>query len=217
MSRPNSGAMTSSTSKKREDDVEAPALPELPERVRRDHRDRAVGEVEDAGRRVGHDETHRDQGIDAPGHQAGDQEALECSHLLSGLLGAAGTCRRSGIRLVGPEIGGSAMRWNLPPLNSPQDVAVHALALRARRLRRDHAVGVEVLDLVKCRQDASCGSACSRVLACRTGTSGPPPTRTSRRGSAADPGRSAGTTPGTARAPGCSAASSGLKNSAYSL
>ena len=57
-----------------------PRLPQLPEQIGQEHPDGALGEVENAGRAVGHHEAGGRNGIHRPRDDARDQQAEELTH-----------------------------------------------------------------------------------------------------------------------------------------
>ena len=87
---PNSGAITSTTSGRRDPRRPAPAVGRvghLPVHVRHEHADRALGEVEDARRRVDDDEAAGRHRVDAGERQREHHEVRAGSSQLTGLPG----------------------------------------------------------------------------------------------------------------------------------
>src|SRR5262249_12186278 len=82
----------------------------LEERVRHGEGERAVREVEDAGRHVGEHEARREDGVDAARHRSGDEEGEELRHPASVL---------------------PAARWERPEPSGSTCVDVLARGLRA--------------------------------------------------------------------------------------
>ena len=100
-SSPSSGQNTRIVTTARRHDRPAQAGVELVVQERRGERDGAVGEVEDAGRRVRQRQPGGDQRVDRPGDRPADHEVEELLHVPAPPLGPSGAPEKhSGIRNI---------------------------------------------------------------------------------------------------------------------